>query len=131
MDIQEIVGIMIVIVMVRIIQHLNVSVVRDLILDPIKITMEVSVLVDALLVKIMQECTMVVVHVRQVMLVVEVTAKEALCEECCGVQEERILGGGGGDNRYLFVPEIERCVWFDCTANPDACRDYSVCSDDT
>ena len=58
-------------------------------------------------------------------------AEEALCEECCGVQEERILGGGGGDNRYLFVPEIERCVWFDCTANPDACRDYSVCSDDT
>jgi hypothetical protein len=77
MDIQEIVGIMIVIVMVRI-QHLNVSVVRDLILDPMKTTMELSVLVDALLVKIMQECTMVVVHVRQVMLVVEVTARDVL-----------------------------------------------------
>ena len=76
MDIQEIVGIMIVIVMVSRIQHLNVNAVRDLILDPIKITMEVSVLVDALLVKIMQECTMVVVHVRQVMLVVEVTARD-------------------------------------------------------
>jgi hypothetical protein len=34
-------------------------------------------------------------------------------------------------NRHLFVPEIERCIWFDCTSNPDACRDYDDCSDHT
>ena len=49
----------------------------------------------------------------------------------CKRQIETLVPEVPDGNRHLFVPEIERCIWFDCTSNPDACRDYDDCSDHT
>ena len=44
-----------------------------------------------------------------------------------------LLNGGGEvtDLKYLFVPEVEKCVWFDCALDEYACQTYRECLDNT
>ena len=64
------------------------------------------------------------------------------CEWCCGCNcwdgqgppehcPEACECGVAGFNintKYLFVPEIDRCMWFDCNKDAYACATYRECS---
>ena len=53
----------------------------------------------------------------------------------CEVQSCVGIGGGSfdipSDLRHLFVPETNKCVWFDCVVDARACDLYDPCDDHT